>query len=248
MSHNLFDVTGLNVVVTGGAGGIGSAISRGFIEGGAKVFIADRAAPEDLKKSTTFIETDFSDVNSVKHMLAQIDRKVGDVHVLINAAGVTISSASATYDYDDWRLTMSVNLEAVFLICQHVGQSMIDNQISGSIVNVTSIGAEMGFPNNPAYAASKGGLKTLTKALSVEWGQYGIRVNNLTPGYTETPMNEKSVRDPELYSQRAEKASLGRWALPSELVGPALFLGTKASSFVTGLDLIVDGGWTSKGL
>ena len=248
MSQNLFDVEGLNVVITGGAGGIGAAITQGYLDCGANVIVVDKSVEKLIDTKSTFIGCDLSEKDDVDQMLAQVDKLFENTHVLINAAGVTRGAQSQTYSFEDWRHTLAVNLEAAFLMCQHFGRSMINKKIEGSIINVTSIGAELGFPNNPAYAASKGGLKTLTKALSVEWGEFGIRVNNLTPGYTETPMNKRSISDPSAYRARAEKASLGRWAVPIELVGPAIFLGSNASRFITGADLVVDGGWTSKGM
>ena len=125
---------------------------------------------------------------------------------------------------------------------------MIKSKTKGSIINYTSIGAEQGFPNNPAYAASKGAVKQLSKALAVEWGQYGIRVNNIVPGYTATPMNIKSWNDKKLRKMRSEQTVLKRWAKPEEMVGPTIFLASDASSYITGIDLVVDGGWLAKGI
>ena len=125
---------------------------------------------------------------------------------------------------------------------------MIEQKRGGSIINVTSIGAAQGFPNNPAYGATKGGLKQLTKALAVEWGKYGIRVNNLGPGYTHTPMNEKSWSDKKLRKLRQDCTLLGRWAEPADMIGPVVFLASDASRYITGIDLYVDGGWTAKGI
>ena len=125
---------------------------------------------------------------------------------------------------------------------------MIKSKIKGSIINITSMGAEQGFPNNPAYQASKGGVKQLTKALAVDWGQYGIRVNNIVPGYTNTPMNKISWNNKKLRKARADNTLLKRWAKPEEMVGPSMFLASDASSYVTGTDLIVDGGWLVKGI
>ena len=125
---------------------------------------------------------------------------------------------------------------------------MIEQKLGGSIINFTSIGAEQGFANNPGYAATKGAVKQLSKSLAVEWGEYGIRVNNIVPGYTNTPMNSKSWGDPILKKQRSDNTVFGRWAEPEEMVGPAIFLASDASSYVTGTDLVVDGGWLVKGM
>ena len=125
---------------------------------------------------------------------------------------------------------------------------MIRQNKGGSIINITSIGASQGFPNNPAYCSTKGGVRQLSKALAHDWGKYGIRVNNLVPGYTHTPMNQKSWEDNNLRQERAAHTMLGRWAEPEDMIGAAIFLASDASSYVTGSDLYVDGGWNSKGI
>ena len=121
-------------------------------------------------------------------------------------------------------------------------------QKSGSIAVVTSIGALQGFPGNPAYVASKGGLRMLSKALALDWGELNIRVNALAPGYIETDMTKGSFNDPAKREARSARTMLGRWGKASELVGAAIFLMSDASSYMTGADLVVDGGWTAKGL
>ena len=118
----------------------------------------------------------------------------------------------------------------------------------GSIINVTSIGAMFGFPENPAYISSKTGLSGLTRSLAYDYADLGIRVNNLVPGYFKTDMTKKSFDDPSKRKERERSTLLNRWGNPKELVGPAIFLASNASSYVTGTDLIVDGGWSIKGL
>ena len=127
-------------------------------------------------------------------------------------------------------------------------RNMVKKKIKGSIINVTSIGAKIGFPNNPAYTASKGAVSNMTKSMAVDLGTFGIRVNNLEPGYTKTKMNQKSWSNKKQNKLRANRTMLLRWALPREYVGPAIFLASQASSYVTGSDLVVDGGWINKGL
>src|SRR3546814_10706102 len=113
----------------------------------------------------------------------------------------------------------------------------------GSVINVTSIGAELGFPGNPGYVASKGGVAAMTRALALDYGQQGIRVNNLVPGYIRTAMTEGSYADPESRPARAARTMLGRWGEQDELAGAAIFLASPASSYVTGRDVFVYGGW-----
>jgi gluconate 5-dehydrogenase len=118
----------------------------------------------------------------------------------------------------------------------------------GAIINVASIGGLTGFPDNPGYVASKGGLRLLTKALAVDHGPRGIRVNTLVPGYIHTEMTAASYADPERHAQRAHHTCLGRWGEVEDLVGAAVFLASDASRYMTGQDLVIDGGWTAKGL
>jgi NAD(P)-dependent dehydrogenase (short-subunit alcohol dehydrogenase family) len=121
-------------------------------------------------------------------------------------------------------------------------------QRRGSIVTVTSIGSLLGFPNNPGYVASKGGLRMMSKALALDLGKFNVRVNNLVPGYVHTDMTTASYSDPLKSKERAERTMLGRWGQVGDLIGAAIYLASDASSYVTGTDLVVDGGWTAKGL
>ena len=122
------------------------------------------------------------------------------------------------------------------------------DQGGGSIINITSIGAELGFPNNPAYIAAKGALKQLTRSLALDLGSFGIRVNNIGPGYFRTDMTKGSWNDPQLEEDRIRRTILGRWGEPDDLAGAAIFLASEASRYITGQDLYVDGGWLAKGL
>ena len=137
--------------------------------------------------------------------------------------------------------------EAPFQLSKRFAK-MMKEQGSGSIINITSIGAELGFPNNPAYVAAKGALKQLTKSLAVDLGQFGIRVNSIGPGYFKTDMTQSSWNDPQLQKDRTRHTILGRWGEPDDLTGAVIFLASDASSYITGQDLYVDGGWLAKGL
>ena len=119
---------------------------------------------------------------------------------------------------------------------------------NGSIINITSINAELGFPNNPAYVASKGGLKMLSKALAKDYGKFGIRVNNLGPGYMKTEMVKASYQNKKARNLREKHTILGRWGTPEDLVGPCIFLASDASKYMTGQDIYIDGGWLANGL
>jgi NAD(P)-dependent dehydrogenase (short-subunit alcohol dehydrogenase family) len=236
-------------LLTGGGRGIGQAIASGLTKAGASVAIFEKNIEQNILPDKIKIYT----VDLIKHMdleqhFNDFITDFGAINILINNAGITKSSPSENYSENDWKTTLDINLSSIFLMCQLAGRKMIQQEIGGSIINVTSIGGSQGFPNNPAYCASKGGVRQLTKALAHDWGKYGIRVNNLVPGYTHTPMNQKSWEDNNLRQERATHTMLGRWAEPEDMIGAAIFLASDASSYVTGSDLYVDGGWNSKGI
>tara|TARA_Y100000768_G_C23917459_1_gene653109 strand:- start:225 stop:956 length:732 start_codon:yes stop_codon:yes gene_type:complete len=243
----MFKLNNKKAIVTGGSSGIGEAIVLGFLEQNCEVYNFDITKPKK-NNTSTFIKCDLSKNSSIINVMKRFNKEKGHVNILVNCAGVTMPGESETYNNKSWLNTMQINVHSAFLLCQLVGKEMIKTKTRGSIINVTSIGAESGFPNNPAYAASKGAMKQLTKALAVDWGKHGIRVNNLVPGYTVTPMNKKSWANKKLRDDRSMKTMLNRWAEPSEIMGPAIFLASDEASYVTGTDLVVDGGWLNKGI
>ena len=151
------------------------------------------------------------------------------------------------YSDEAWEKTYNVDLKAPYILSKMVGEEMKKN-LNGSIINITSLNSELAFPDNPAYIAMKGGLKQLTKSLAYDLGKYNIRVNNVGPGYMKTNMTKKSWSDPKTYEERKNKTVLQRWGEPSDLIGVTVFLASNASSYITGQDIYVDGGWLIKGL
>jgi NAD(P)-dependent dehydrogenase (short-subunit alcohol dehydrogenase family) len=244
---DLFSLKDKTVVVTGSGRGIGFALATGFNQAGAAVIGVDHSF-SSTKQFNDTLTINFSNTTCIKESLMMFFKSYPVIDVWINCVGITKSKPSESYSEQDWTETLQVNLTASFLCCQFVGNHMIEHHISGSIINITSIGDCLGFPDNPAYCASKGGLNQLTKALAYDWGHYGIRVNNLAPGYTNTTMNQKSWQDADLKKQRSQSTFLNRWAEPEDMIGPAIFLASDASRYVTGTTLYVDGGWTAKGL
>lgn len=248
MSPNLFDLSGRVAIVTGASRGIGNAIALGLAGAGANVFGFGRS-PEAQRGGVGFVyrPCDVTDSAVFDSLVNEIYAGQGRIDILVNAAGITIP-AQATVDlFAAFRQTIDCNLTAVFECCHAVVPHMQRGGY-GSIINVTSIGAALGFPCNPGYVASKGGLAALTRALALDHGTQGIRVNSLVPGYVRTAMTQASHEDPERREARAARTMLGRWGEPEELVGAAIFLASPASSYVTGTDLYVDGGWAAKGL
>mgnify|MGYP003988317807 FL=1 len=141
--------------------------------------------------------------------------------------------------------TLSVNLLATYQCCEIASKFMNKNS---SIINVTSIGSMLGFPGNPGYVASKGGVMALTKSLAIDLSPMSIRVNNIVPGYIKTGMTLKSFKDKELYNERLNRMIIKRWGSVEDITGAAIFLASNSSSYVTGTDVIIDGGWTAKGM
>lgn len=252
--EKLFSLGNKVAIVTGAARGNGRAIAEGFLSAGALVYFLD-ISEEELKKAEKSLKTQkaeyiVADVTKridLEKAVNQVIKEERKIDILVNNAGITIGEPSELYNEENWEKTYRTNLKSAFLLSQMVARHMI-KQKSGVIINITSLGAEQGFSNNPAYVASKGGLKQLTKALAQDWAKYNIRVNNLCPGYIKTNMTKKSWNNPALKRERTSRTMLGRWGEPRDLMGPAIFLASDASEYITGGDLYVDGGWLAKGI
>ena len=255
-ANGLFDLKGKTAIVTGAARGIGRAVAEGLASVGASVTLVD-ALQDELRGTQQAIaeaggtcltvQTDLCKTEDLNRLIEQSLAAFGHIDILVNCAGITRPAPSETYPDEDWIKTLDVNLTAIFRLCKLAAKDMIPRR-SGVIINFASIGAFLGFPNNPAYQASKGGLLQLTRALATDWAKYNIRVNTICPGYTRTAMTEKSYSDAKTNAARASRNMLNRWANPEEMVGPVIFLASQAASYITGSELSVDGGWGNSGL
>lgn len=249
--NNIFSVKDKIVVITGGGGWIGRTITRGFADNGAVVYsldISHQVKEPKFRRPINKVKVDVTDEGAVANICEKIFKRYKKIDTLINCAGITrINKNGGMYPIKDWDDVLKVNLTAAFTCSQAVIKYMRRNK-KGSIINITSLNAERGFPNNPAYVVSKGGLKMLTKSLARDWGTRGIRVNSVGPGYIKTDMTigSYSVRKSRLLRQA--NTMLNRWGTPEDLVGSCIFLASDASSYITGLDLYVDGGWIANGL
>lgn len=240
----LFDLTGKIIVVTGASRGIGASLAQGLADAGAQVFAVGRSVePETPFMAVEYFSADLR-IQSVE-IMARAARCNGRLDCLLNCAGVTLTKGADEDESDRFRRTFEINVEAAYSACIAASQFM---QSGGSIINVTSIGSVMGFPDNPGYVSSKGALRMLTKALAVDLGPKGIRVNALAPGYIRTAMTAKSFASPIENARRRAHTCLDRWGETGDLLGAAIFLASDASAYVTGADIFVDGGWTAKGL
>ena len=254
--EELFSLQGQVAIVTGAARGNGKAIAEGLLRAGASVAMVDvngdglNAAVADFRNQSLDAHAytcDLSDGSQIERLVTEIVSSSKSIDVLVNNAGVTFGYPLLEYPDDAWDKTYEVNLRAAFLLSRAVGREMVKRG-KGSIINITSLNAEMAFPDNPAYMACKGGLRQLTKSLAFDLGRHGIRANNVGPGYFVTEMTARSWNDPEKRRQRTEHTVLGRWGEPRDLAGVVIFLASDASSYMTGQDIYVDGGWLIKGL
>lgn len=238
-------MSNLIAIITGSEGQIGKALVTGFEKHGYKVWTIDKVA--STSKSFRHSRVDLTSREQVDSLVSDVLEEPGPISVLINAAGISIASEDPFSD-EVLQTNLDVNLRAPFLISGSLIKKNIELGLPLSIINITSLGATFGFPGNPSYQVSKAALGALTKALSVDYAKFSIRVNNLVPGYIKSGMTHGSWNNPQLREARTARTSIGRWGDPGEIVGPALFLAGPESLYITGTDLYVDGGWSSKGL
>tara|TARA_R110002074_G_scaffold57834_2_gene142125 strand:- start:2463 stop:3227 length:765 start_codon:yes stop_codon:yes gene_type:complete len=248
----MFSLKGKIAVVTGAKRGIGRAICKAFESAGATVLGVDKL--EIVGETFDTLQCNIADPKSISKIVQFCNHNYGTVDILVNNAGVGFAHNFLDYPLEDWETTCMVNLRAPFLLMQGLSPLMIENG-KGSIINITSLNAEMAFPNNPAYPAAKGGLKMMSKSFAYELGKYNIRVNNIGPGYFKTEFHKQDGRveklnweDSVILKERSEKTLMGRWGEPQDVVGLAIFLSSDSSSYITGQDIYVDGGWLTKGL
>ncbi len=252
---NLFRLDGRVALITGGGGAIGTAMAGGLASVGARVLIADRrldaaehtvAALRDAGAEAAAIETDVTSEIDVRRAIQQCVTTWGRLDILINGAGIGARHPAEGYPLERWQTVLDINLTGTFLFCREAAEVMLAAG-SGSIINIASIAGLVGYNGNPAYLASKGGVVQLTRALAMEWATRGIRVNAIAPGVIDTQMIAGAVeRDPDFYDAFKKKHPINRFGTAEELVGPALFLASNASSYVTGHILAVDGGYVAQ--
>ena len=243
--EELFSLEGRVAVVTGASRGNGAAIAIGLQKAGATVVAID-IIPSENKEIETHL-CDITQKKDLEELVENILNSYSRIDILVNNAGISLGTDQKVYPTEKWDKTMAVNLTAAFNLMNLVLEPM-KNSGGGSIINITSLNAELAFPGNPAYMASKGALRQLTRSAAYDLAPYGIRANNIAPGYMKTAMTEKSYNNHQLYEARQSRTILGRWGAPADLAGAAIFLASSASSYITGQDLYVDGGWSIKGL
>lgn len=247
----MFDqvLTGQTAVVTGASRGIGEAIAIGLLRSGADVTTLQRGpgsdrlhrVAEERGRDLAHVSVDFADPASI----AEAIEAVGPVDILVNNAGTQIRHDAVAFPLADFERVMAVNTNAVFQLSQGFGSHMVARG-GGKIVALASLLSFQGGMRVPAYAASKGAVAQLVKALSNEWARHGVNVNAVAPGYVETDMNEALLADPERFRQLSERIPAGRWATPEDIANAVIYLCTPYAGYVHGTVLPVDGGWLGR--
>lgn len=247
---SLFDLTGRTALVTGGGRGLGRGITEGLLTAGADVVVLQRSPlPDDLLAwagpgRLSAVPADLGDAVSL-HEAADRVLAERDIDILVNNAGIQFRSPAVDFPADRFDQVLDVNLRAVFLLCQAFGRGMLERG-SGKIVNVASLLSFQGGITVPAYAASKGAVAQLTKALCNEWAGSGVNVNAVAPGYMDTDLNTALIADPERSAAIASRIPAGRWGRADDIAGAVVFLSSAAADYVHGVVLPVDGGWLAR--
>ena len=253
----LLSMKGKNVLIIGGSKGLGKGIAIGLAEAGAKVAVSSRkqadcdlAVKEIEEKSGLKAYAIPGDIASVEGVNTLIDKTVetlGQIDVLINSAGINIRKPALEYTEEDWDTVQNVQLKGVFLACQAVGRHMVENNIRGKIINISSINARIvARPNIVSYVAAKGAVMQMTKALAVEWAEKGICVNAIAPGFFETEMTKVLFEDPAIREEMFRHIPVKRFGnTANDLAGIALYFASEASNYTTGQIIYIDGGYTS---
>lgn len=249
----LFDLTGKRAVVVGGAGDLGRSMLEGLVQHGAQAAVIGRGdrtrdLAADLTAKGYRVDAVFADISEE----AQIQRSfrealdvMGGVDILVNAAGIQRRHKCEQFPLSDWNDVLNVNLTATFRYCQLAAEQMLPKGY-GKIINVASLLSFFGGFTVPAYAASKGGVMQLTKALSNEWAGCGVNVNAIAPGYMDTKLNTALVNDPVRSQEILSRIPQHRWGTGQDLAGAAVFLASAASDYVNGIILPVDGGYLGR--
>ncbi len=252
-----FDLSGHVAIVTGGNGGIGLGMARGLAAAGAAVALAGRnpekgeaavAALAAAGGRSAFIVLDVADESSCRAMIEKTVRRFGRLDIMVNNAGTSIRKPPESYTAAEWHAVLDTNLTGA-LFCAQAAYPPMKEAGRGKIINIGSMYSIFGTSYGAAYAASKGALVQLTKSLAIAWAKDNIQVNAVLPGWVDTELTQGARRHvPELHDRVLARTPAGRWGVPEDLSGIAVFLAARASDFVTGAAIPVDGGYSSMGV
>lgn len=252
---DFFNIAGKKAIVTGAAQGLAHGMAEGLMEAGVEVCIIDiskkagEVAASFCQKGYRChaVNADLGDKADLRKGFSQaVEALGGQLDIIINAAGIQKRHFSEEFPIEDWEAVININLNSVFLLCQLAGQQYIKQGGQGKIINIASMLSYFGGYTVPAYAASKGGVAQLTKALSNEWASKGINVNAVAPGYMATEMNTALIADETRNTEILNRIPAKRWGTPEDMKGVAIFLASEASNYLNGAIIPVDGGYLSR--
>jgi 2-deoxy-D-gluconate 3-dehydrogenase len=246
-----FRLDGKVALVTGSASGLGAAFAVALAQAGASVACHGNRRPatetaSSIGENAAAFRADLSSKTGAEDLYTQVHERFGKVDILVNNAGTIHRDAAVDTTLESWEMVLQVNLTSIFQLSQFTARDLMARNAPGKIINIASLLSFQGGIRVPAYAASKGGVAQLTKALANEWAPKGIQVNAIAPGYFATTNTEALQADETRSRQILERIPAGRWGQPEDLTGAALFLASSASDYVTGTVLTVDGGWMGR--
>ncbi|HYP95864.1 MAG TPA: SDR family oxidoreductase [Mycobacterium sp.] len=252
---SLFDLTGRLALITGSSRGIGLAIAAGLAGAGAQVVLNGVDGPRLERTRDKLCERygadtvhtaqfDVTDSDQVQSAVADIESRIGPIEVLVNNAGLQHREPLLEVSLDNWNRVLQVDLTSAFLVGREVARHQLVRG-SGKIINICSVQTDLARPSIAAYTAAKGGLRNLTRAMTAEWAAGGLQINGLAPGYIHTEMTQALVDDSTFNNWILGRTPAARWGTVDDLVGPAIFLASRASSYMNGQVLFVDGGMTA---
>ncbi|RJP63402.1 MAG: 2-dehydro-3-deoxy-D-gluconate 5-dehydrogenase KduD [Ignavibacteriales bacterium] len=249
---NIFDLTGKTAIVTGGTTGLGRGIALALANAGADIVIVDIVDDDETKERIAAmgnkvmrIQTDLSKYENIQDVVSKTIAEFGKVDILFNNAGIIRRTPAVDFSERDWDDVMNINSKTVFFLSQAVARDMMKRNY-GKIINTASLLSFSGGITVPSYAASKGAVAQITKALANEWAKYGLNINAIAPGYMITNNTAPLRKDPERTDSITERIPAGRWGNPEDIQGAAIFLASAASDYVNGHVLVVDGGWMAR--
>lgn len=253
MILDAFQLTGKVAIVTGARGGLGQGMALGLAEAGADIVGIDVNHLEETQKEVEKrgrkflgIEADLSNIAMIGEIVEKAVGQFGKIDILVNNAGIIRRAEAIEFSEKDWDDVMNINLKTVFFFAQAVARQFVKQKTGGKIINVASMLSFQGGIRVPSYTASKSGVMGITRLLANEWAQYDININAIAPGYMATDNTAPIRQDPKRSEDILQRIPAGRWGMPEDLQGAAVFLASEASRYVNGYTLAVDGGWLAR--